>query len=377
MPVGLAELQQLRRRHPLTETDTRWFYRSVAPGLIKAFFLWLDQIFLTVPEGDRPQYEAIWRDCQHYLITLSPALLEVVADSHDPDGFVADLLSGPTKNLDNRPYPIPAVVPSVVKVKPSAEQLNPDAFRESILTWLLELLLPRNWTKTKELFFFRSNDGMYANQLLLPQEIQIDDQILTKMFGSLLVSSLSTEAGVKDFYDALAVSYNGLADSGFKEQIAHQVMGAFPTRKQFPILDLGCGTGLLHRQFPHLSITGIDISRLMSQQAKEAGATVVQGSIQHLPFATNSFRRAAMLFVEHYITDWPLFLSELNRVLRPRSIFICTVRRPSGDWQGYYEGLLSKNGFARLTFWSEVNKLMTGEFVRTGFIRALTQKKNP
>jgi len=52
---------------------------------------------------------------------------------------------------------------------------------------------------------------------------------------------------------------------------------------QKPLLDLGCGTGLL-KDFLGVDLIGCDISRNMLKKAKERGEIVVQADLENLPF---------------------------------------------------------------------------------------------
>lgn len=57
---------------------------------------------------------------------------------------------------------------------------------------------------------------------------------------------------------------------------------------QKPLLDLGCGTGLL-KDFLGMELIGCDISRNMLRKAKKRGMLVVQADLEHLPFR-NKFK---------------------------------------------------------------------------------------
>ena len=76
------------------------------------------------------------------------------------------------------------------------------------------------------------------------------------------------------FFNARAESYDNhmLVDLGldaFHEEIANQI---HPAKAEFRLLDLGCGTGIelerLFKKYPHMSVTGIDLSPGMLKQLK-------------------------------------------------------------------------------------------------------------
>lgn len=80
---------------------------------------------------------------------------------------------------------------------------------------------------------------------------------------------------MNDFFDARADGYDNhmlidLALDEFYEEIACLVESE---RKDFCLLDLGCGTGLelkrLFEKYPAMSVTGIDLSAKMLQKLKE------------------------------------------------------------------------------------------------------------
>jgi SAM-dependent methyltransferase len=87
------------------------------------------------------------------------------------------------------------------------------------------------------------------------------------------------------------------------------------------LLDVGCGGGLLLRDAlaTGASATGLDHSQDMVQLAREraAGAEVVLGKAERLPFADHSFSALAMSIVFFFLDDAREVLRECRRVLRP------------------------------------------------------------
>jgi len=79
---------------------------------------------------------------------------------------------------------------------------------------------------------------------------------------------------MNDFFDARAEAYDNhmLVDLGldeFYEEIAKQIN---PSKPDFKLLDLGCGTGIelerLFARFPAMSVVGVDLSSGMLEQLK-------------------------------------------------------------------------------------------------------------
>jgi ubiquinone/menaquinone biosynthesis C-methylase UbiE len=91
-------------------------------------------------------------------------------------------------------------------------------------------------------------------------------------------------------------------------------------------LDAGVGTGRfaapLDRLYPS-QIIGTDISLPMMQQiAAKAAPTappLALADLQRLPFQSNAFQGVLMVHILHLIERWPLVLSEVRRVLAPKS----------------------------------------------------------
>jgi ubiquinone/menaquinone biosynthesis C-methylase UbiE len=58
-------------------------------------------------------------------------------------------------------------------------------------------------------------------------------------------------------------------------------------------LDIGCGKGSFYNyfknRFPHIDITGIDISKIAIESCKEKGFNCIESSADSLPFKDNSF----------------------------------------------------------------------------------------
>ena len=139
------------------------------------------------------------------------------------------------------------------------------------------------------------------------------------------------------------------------------------------ILDAGCGTGGLIRRLAPLRAewtwTGVDVSPLACQLARERGATDVQeASVTALPFRDGEFAAVVSADVLYHLDDDEAALREMARVLRPGGIAVINV--PAHRWLWSYHdvavegrrrysrsdlaGKLSRAGLTalRLTHWN-------------------------
>lgn len=101
-----------------------------------------------------------------------------------------------------------------------------------------------------------------------------------------------------------------------------------------PILDAGCGTGLNLRHLPKGSV-GIDINprnvALLKQRLPDH--VVIEGDVEHLPFADGSFGTVLCTEVIEHIPDPAAALAEYRRVLRPGGVLIGSVPARSMIWK--------------------------------------------
>lgn len=101
-----------------------------------------------------------------------------------------------------------------------------------------------------------------------------------------------------------------------------------------PILDAGCGTGLNLRHLPKGSV-GVDINprnvALLKQRLPDH--VVVEGDVEHLPFADGSFGTVLCTEVIEHIPDPTAALREYRRVLQPNGMLIGSVPARSMIWK--------------------------------------------
>jgi ubiquinone/menaquinone biosynthesis C-methylase UbiE len=113
------------------------------------------------------------------------------------------------------------------------------------------------------------------------------------------------------------------------------------------LLDLGCGEGR-HSISAYLladaEIVGLDLGlkdlktakgRLMdfpTPPSKGGYCAFIQGSGHELPFSDNAFDHVICSEVLEHIPDYPSFLREINRVLKPGGLFAVSVPRYFPEW---------------------------------------------
>lgn len=102
-----------------------------------------------------------------------------------------------------------------------------------------------------------------------------------------------------------------------------------------PIVDLGCGAGLvlrrLSRDFPSVQVIGVDVSRPMLEEAMAQlrehaeAADFVRAQVPSLPFNDASLGAVVAVGLVHLIDDLDGLLREVTRVLKPGGRFVATT----------------------------------------------------
>jgi ubiquinone/menaquinone biosynthesis C-methylase UbiE len=92
------------------------------------------------------------------------------------------------------------------------------------------------------------------------------------------------------------------------------------------VLDVGCGTGLLLREIPALSV-GVDVSIPLLRRARRRirrGHGLIRCDAEHLPFRGEIFDKILAVTVIQNISRPEVFLSEVRRVSRAGSGIVIT-----------------------------------------------------
>jgi ubiquinone/menaquinone biosynthesis C-methylase UbiE len=143
-------------------------------------------------------------------------------------------------------------------------------------------------------------------------------------------------------YDRTAPNYdNEFRSRQFKKYRAMLAEAGEDLRTELdrgPVLDLGCGTGLLAeflcQGFGVRNLVGLDFSRRMLACARERGVLATQGEMRRLPFADGRFAVAFGFTVLRILPDRDAdsrALEEIARVLNPGGRLILTVLAASHD----------------------------------------------
>ncbi len=102
-----------------------------------------------------------------------------------------------------------------------------------------------------------------------------------------------------------------------------------------PVVDVGCGAGLvlrrLSRDFPGVTVIGMDVSRPMLEEAMAEvrehadAADFVRAAAPELPFTTGSIGAVVAVGFIHFLEDLDALLAEVVRVLKPGGRFVATT----------------------------------------------------
>ena len=111
-------------------------------------------------------------------------------------------------------------------------------------------------------------------------------------------------------------------------QLYHHVASQEELRGR-DVVEVSCGHGggasWITRTMQPASYTGLDLNptgvRFCQEKHKVAGLKFVQGDAQKLPFADGSFDAVINVEASHCYPDFPRFLAEVARVLRPGGSF--------------------------------------------------------
>lgn len=133
------------------------------------------------------------------------------------------------------------------------------------------------------------------------------------ILGINLMNEIEVQDHVADYY--VEKRYKGLGLK-YHSLIIKEMMDGIHGR----ILDVGCGTGIIHDLYPNLNIIGIDISKGMLKHHK---GNCVWGSAESLPFPDECFDSVVCRSVLHHIPDCSKALREIKRVLKPGGKFVC------------------------------------------------------
>ena len=169
--------------------------------------------------------------------------------------------------------------------------------------------------------------------------------------------SLETEADMLAFYDRWADDYDAQLERGLRylaPQALAEALARHQPRRDAPILDVGCGTGLTAgclRALGYTVIDGIDLSRAMLRKAEEKGVyrRLIEADLNaKLPIDDGSYAAAVSTgtFTLGHVGAQPI--DEVLRVLAPGAVFACTVHAAIWESQGFARKFAALEGSGAL-----------------------------
>jgi len=155
---------------------------------------------------------------------------------------------------------------------------------------------------------------MTARFQLKPME-HLDTPATKQRFNRSLFSEVAPK------YDFITKALSLGRDAGWKRQL----LAGLPDKTSPVCLDLACGTGDLTRmlsdRYPEALITGLDLTPAMLElarnQTKNPQIDYLEGSMDELPFDTNSADIVTGGYALRNAPDLNRTLDEIKRVLRP------------------------------------------------------------
>lgn len=204
----------------------------------------------------------------------------------------------------------------------------------------------------------------------------------------------SKETYVFQVFQTIAPGYDRANDrislgahSRWKRSAARWLLHRLPLRPE--ILDLGCGTGDMLKQFfqlrPGCQLTGLDFSPNMLSVAEKnckniPNLVLAQGNACQVPFPDGRFDAVSISFALRNTADYLQVLREALRVLKPGGYFLCidsfvpenVLVRPF--YHLYFSSLMPLLG-GGLANWKEYRWLRksTNAFLSTGELMELME----
>ena len=136
----------------------------------------------------------------------------------------------------------------------------------------------------------------------------------------------------------------GRLDQDSEYTVLRNLIGAPPG----PIVDLGCGAGLvlrrLSRDFPSVPVIGVDVSRPMLEEAMSQvrenaeAADFVRAQVPPVPFNDASLGAVIAVGFIHFVEDLDALLREVARTLKPKGRFVATTYQVGSMLQPMHRG---------------------------------------
>jgi ubiquinone/menaquinone biosynthesis C-methylase UbiE len=158
-----------------------------------------------------------------------------------------------------------------------------------------------------------------------------------------------------NYYDNIARIYDQTRwmTESVAEEVADSILELVDATPETSFLEPGVGTGLnvLPLVKRGYSVTGIDVSEEMLDQFRQKLNTVPQNlTLLHadaskLPFLDRSFDVVLTVHMVHTVSNWKIFLDEIDRVLKSRGFYLNAqwITPPVRmEFEGYFRSILSK-----------------------------------
>jgi predicted TPR repeat methyltransferase len=184
-----------------------------------------------------------------------------------------------------------------------------------------------------------------------------------------LLTPLTDPDEIERYYDDWASTYDRqLAEWGYEApDVAAELL--VRVAAPGPVLDVGCGTGLVGRALQQRGVgevDGIDLSSASIATALATGAyrSARQHNLDHLPLPhdDNAYAGAICVGVLSYVTDLGALIADLCRVLTSGGVFVATYRSDLFVDRGIadlVQGLVDAE-LLRSVGWSDVLAYMPG-----------------
>ena len=159
-----------------------------------------------------------------------------------------------------------------------------------------------------------------------------------------------------NYYDNIAQIYDQtrwLTES-IAEEVADFIIDLIHATPETCFLEPGVGTGLNVLPFVKrgYSVTGIDVSQEMLDQFRKKlnpipdNLNLIHSDASKLPFPNNSFDVVLTVHMIHTVSNWQVFLDDIDRVLKPGGFYLnCQWITPPArrEFEGYFREILSKH----------------------------------
>lgn len=135
-----------------------------------------------------------------------------------------------------------------------------------------------------------------------------------------------------NYYDNIAAIYDEIRwmSEAVADKVADVMLEVVDAKPNTSFLEPGVGTGL--NAFPLVkrgySVTGVDVSKNILTQFQQKfntfpkNLTLLQMDASNFSFLDRSFEVVLTVHMIHTVSDWKSFLSEIERVLKPKGFYL-------------------------------------------------------